>query len=158
MTPILPSSMSFLAYRMAVTRRSFWPIMCFKPVAMIPGGKLSGSVKQPPADWSFSVEFEEVQLETRPDDPYSVNLWGVGVGEVFYLAAGSADARWAGYIREDPRVRLRIGEDLYELMATLTEDEVELEAFLSALKRKYDFVPSEEQRAKAAVFRLERRS
>jgi len=128
-----------------------------EPVAMIPGGELSGAVKQTPADWSFSDEFEEVQLETRPDDPYSVNVWGVGVGELFYVAAGNADAKWAGYIREDPRVRLRLGEDLYELSATLTNDEAELEAFLSALKRKYDFVPSEEQRDKAAVFRLEPR-
>ena len=127
------------------------------PVAMLPGGELSGTVKPAPSDWSFSDSVEVVQLETRPDDPYSVNLWGTGVGEVFYVAAGEAEAKWTGHIREDPRVRLRVGEDIYELVATLTRDAADIEAFLAALERKYDFVPDEEQRAAAAIFRLDPR-
>ena len=59
------------------------------PIWMIPGGELSGTVVPVPADWSFSDAIEIVQLETNPDDPYSVNVWGVGVGPIFYVASAS---------------------------------------------------------------------
>ena len=61
---------------------------CGGPVVMLPGGKLSGTVQPPPADWAFSDDVDNIQLETRPDDPYSVNLWGVGVGATFYIVSG----------------------------------------------------------------------
>ena len=104
-----------------------------------------------------TLAIETVQLETRPDDPYSVNVWGVHVGHRFYVVAAEKDGRWARYIAEDPRVRLRLGDDLFELRAVLTDDPSELDAFLAAAKRKYDFEPKPEQRAKAALFRLEPR-
>ena len=50
-----------------------------------------------------------------------------------------------------------IGENLYDLPAVGTDDPAELDAFLAAAKRKYDFEPEPEQRAKAALFRLEAR-
>lgn len=128
-----------------------------EPVWMLPGGALSGPVEPVPADWSFSDSFETVQLETSPDDPYSVNVWGVGVGRNFYVAAGRGKNRWARNLAEDPRVRLRIGDDVYEMKAVRVESDAELEAFLAAAKRKYDFEPDEEQREDAALFRLERR-
>lgn len=127
------------------------------PLVMIPGGELSGTPQPAPADWSFTDEIETVQLETLPEDPYSVNVWGVGVGSRFYVAAGDPDSRWAQNIGEDPHVRLKLGEDLYELQAVRTDDPVERDAFLAALERKYDFEPEPEQRSQAALFRLEPR-
>ena len=127
------------------------------PLVMVPGGALSGSVRPVPSDWSFSDAIETIQLETRPSDPYSVNLWGIGIGENFYLAAGSSESRWASYISDDPRVRLRLGDDLYELQATRTKDPAELDAFLAALKRKYDHEPEADEREEATLFRLEAR-
>ncbi len=125
------------------------------PLVMIPGGKLEGSLKTPPSDWAFSDSIETVQLETRPENPYSVNVWGVGVGEWFYVAAGNADSRWVENITQNPQVRLKLEGNLYDLRAVRTEEPAELEAFLLALKRKYDFEPDPEQRASAALFRLE---
>lgn len=127
------------------------------PLVMVPGGELSGSLKAIPADWSFSDAIETVQLETRPADPYSVNVWGVGLGSLFYVAAGDAESRWALHIAEDPNVRLKLGDDLYELHATHTTDASELDAFLAALKQKYDFEPEPDQRDEATLFRLEPR-
>ncbi|MFP6655555.1 MAG: hypothetical protein VCB25_07995 [Myxococcota bacterium] len=128
------------------------------PLVMVPGGALSGSVVPVPADWSFSDAIETIQLETRPSDPYSVNLWGIGIGKNFYVATSSAGSRWATHVSEDPRVRLKLGDDLYELIATRTKDSAELDAFLAALKTKYDHEP---ERAKdfeeATLFRLEAR-
>jgi len=125
------------------------------PIVMIPGGELSGEERTAPTDWSFTDEFEVVQLETRTDDPYSVNVWGVGVGTDFYIASGGGgEAAWARHIADDPRVRLKVGEAIYPLRAARTDDEAELDRFLVAAKRKYDFEPDAEQRAEAVLFRL----
>ena len=128
---------------------------CGDPIVMLPGGELSGTVKPVPSDWSFSDAVEEVQLETRPDDPYSVNIWGVAVGERFYIASGDGmEAAWAQHIAEDPRVRLRIGEDLDELRAKRARTPRDRDAFRAAAKKKYDFEPDEEQERDAVIYRL----
>jgi hypothetical protein len=124
------------------------------PLVMIPGGALKGTVQPTPENWAFSDEIETVQLETRPSDPYSVNVWGVGLGSVFYIAAGDAESRWAGYIAEDARVRIKLADDIYELAAARVTDESELDSFLAALESKYDFEPEPGQREKSMLFRL----
>ena len=46
------------------------------PIGPIPGGALRGDpVAEPVQDWSFLDAEHTVQLETRPGDPYSVNVW-----------------------------------------------------------------------------------
>jgi hypothetical protein len=129
------------------------------PLVMVPGGELSGTIKPTPSDWSFTDSVETVQLETRPEDPYSVNVWGVAAGNAFYIASGRGEsAAWAKHIAADPRVRVRVGNDLYELVAVRTADEAEMNAFLDAAKKKYeDFEPDESQRKEAILFRLEPR-
>jgi hypothetical protein len=129
------------------------------PVWMLPGGALSGSVQQAPGDWTFSDAVDTVQLETLPRDPYSVNIWGVGIDSRFYVAAGEIESsQWATNIAENPDVRLKVGDSIYELRAVRVDDEAEVEACLAAMKRKYDFDPKPEQRAGAGVFRLEPRA
>lgn len=128
------------------------------PLWMLPGGRLSGEVSPAPGDWAFSEAIKTVQLETRPQDPYSVNVWGAGIGDRFYLASGSGgDARWAQYIEEDPEVRLRVGNILYELRAVRVDDDAERESFLSALERKYDWQPDGNEGENAWLFRLDPR-
>lgn len=128
------------------------------PLAWIPGGELSGAPKPAPSDWGFSDTVETVQLETRPDNPYSVNIWGVGIGSRFYVAASSRESTWAENIAADRRVRLRAGADLFELRAIATEDPGEVDAFVAALERKYDYEFGPELRGgKAVLFRLEPR-
>jgi hypothetical protein len=129
------------------------------PMGPFPGGSLSGDVAtRLPADWSFSDEEANVQLETRPSDPYSINLWGVGIGDRFYLASGrGGEARWVKHIAEDPNVRLRVGSTIYELRAVRVPNETHADRFLEALKRKYDWEPSARERDKAWLFRLDPR-
>ena len=129
-------------------------VLACGPLVMIPGGELSGDVTPPPADWAFTDAVDTIQLETRPADPYSVNLWGVAASGHFYVAAGDAESEWARHIADDPNVRLRVNDAVYELRATRTEDPAELDAFLAAATAKYDFEPTPEQRAEAALFRL----
>ncbi len=132
-------------------------LLACQPIAMLPGGGLRGTVEPVPSDWSFSDAIKKVQLESRPSDPYSVNVWGVGVGERFYVAAGDSENNWVRHIAADPRVRLKLGSAIYELRATRTDDPAELDAFLEEVKQKYDFEPEPEQREKAVLFRLEPR-
>jgi hypothetical protein len=127
------------------------------PMGPMPGGELSGNISPAPADWSTVAE-DTVQLETRPGDPYSVNLWGVGIDTGYYIAAGrGAEAEWVEHIRAEPNVRLGVGEKVYELRATRITDQTELDRFVVALRAKYDFEVSPEQKERAWVFRLDPR-
>jgi hypothetical protein len=54
-----------------------------EPLIMIPGGALSGREHAVPASWDFAADVETFQLETTPEDPYSVNVWGIAVGPDF---------------------------------------------------------------------------
>ena len=129
------------------------------PIGPFPGESLSGDVATGlPADWSFADEEKTVQLETRPSAPYSVNLWGVSIGDRFYLASGrGGEAKWVEHIAKDPNVRLRVGGTIYELRAIRVSNETHSERFLEALKRKYDWEPSVRERDEAWLFRLDPR-
>jgi hypothetical protein len=95
---------------------------------VIPGGELSGElVTGPVEDWSF-VDDRFIDLETRPDDPYSVQLnYIVRDGQLFIDPAEGRS--WLEYIREDPRVRARFGGKIYSLQAVLVGQPGELEGF-----------------------------
>lgn len=125
------------------------------PIIMIPGGAIEGTSRAVPDNWSFTDDVEVVVLETRPSDPYSVNVWAVAAGEHLYIAA--AGSTWADYIQDDGRVRLQVDEQVFDLKATATDDEAELALFLAAAKKKYDFEPDADQRTSAVLFRLEGR-
>ena len=129
------------------------------PLGPLPGGQLSGEVANgAPRDWSFSEAYEVVQLETRPQDPYSVNLWGTAVGDRFYLGSGrGGDSAWVEHIAADAQVRLRVGDKIYELRAVRVEDPEERQRFVDAMKRKYEWEPTPDQRAEAWLYRLDPR-
>ena len=85
-----------------------------------------------------------MQLETRPSRPYSINIWAVSSGSAFYISSESwrsllrlGDARWVGHITDDPRVRLRIGETLYERKAVRVQDPAEVASVLTLFEKKY---------------------
>ena len=146
---------------MRSTRR-FWVVLLglslgCGPVFVFPGGRLSGDVAPAPADWAFTDAVDTVQLETRPADPYSVNIWGTAAGGAFYVA-GRGDSRWIQNAAADPAVRLRVDGTVYELRAVPVDDDAELGGLLAAMKKKYDFEPDPEDRASSRAFRLEPRT
>lgn len=129
------------------------------PTGPLPGGKLRGkTASEVPSDWAFADSVENVQLETRPAAPYSVNVWGAGIGKFFYVASGDgSESAWAQHILAEPEVRLRVGDTIYELRAVRVEDDAERERFLAALERKYAWEPEPGQSEQAWLFRLEPR-
>jgi len=103
-------------------------LACGGPMGMLPGGPLRGEVvRQPVEDWSF-VEDRFVDLETRPEDPYSVELNYIVRDGQLYIDP-SEGRRWLEHIRADPRVRVRFAGKIYLLEAVLVEQPGELEGF-----------------------------
>jgi hypothetical protein len=99
------------------------------PLPFLAGGKLDGTVKPAPASFAFVRDVGTIQLETRPEDPYSVNVAGAVVGEGLYVSAGDNRANWVDHIDANPLVRVRIEGDVYELEARRVTDAKEMDAF-----------------------------
>ena len=97
---------------------------CGEPFSKLAGGELSGVTATPPALWSDVPDV--VQLEVRPADPYSVNVWCVVVDNDLYIATSPEGNEWLAHIRSDGKVRLRLGETLYPLRAVEIGDAPEL--------------------------------
>ena len=143
--------------RILILLSAFILVSC-EPMGPIPGGQLSGEVKVTPNDWSAFSGVELVQLETRPDDPYSLNIWGVGLGKDYYIASGGGgESNWVDHILENSEVRLRIENNIFELKAVRITNEEELAQVLKRYKEKYDMEAQGEDAAQAWLFRLDRR-
>jgi len=122
-----------------------------------PGGALDGAVKPVPDDWAALEETSIVQIETRPEDPYSVNIWAVGMGPAVYLHAGANRATWVEHLEADPRIRMRVDDDVYELRAERVESQAEFDRFADAYDAKYGVRPRNENVAEVYLMRLEAR-
>ena len=127
------------------------------PFLVVPGGKLEGTPAPAPNDWSFTSDVSTIQLETNPKDPYSVNIWAVGMGPLLYVHAGTNRSAWVAHMEADSNVRIRIEDKLYLLRASRVEDQDEFERFSGAYEEKYGSRPRNENVVEAYLFRLEAR-
>ncbi|MCP5184994.1 MAG: hypothetical protein H6993_13590 [Pseudomonadales bacterium] len=118
------------------------------------GGPLDGTPTPVPPDWAAQSAVSVVQLETRPEDPYSVNLWMVAMGPAIYLHAGANRTAWVEHIEANPQVRLRIDEALFDLVASRVADPAEFAAFADDYERKYGVRPRNENVDEIYLFRL----
>ena len=101
---------------------------CGGPMLVFPGGTLAGSVATAPVDdWTF-LTASFVDLETRPENPYSVELNYVVKDGQLYIDPMEGK-RWLDFLREDPRVRVRFDGRVYPLVAVLVGRPGELEGF-----------------------------
>ena len=123
---------------------------CSDPIVGIPGGKLKGKVQTPPETWSHVPDV--VQLETRPSDPYSINIWAVVSEGNIYVA--TREAKWVPFIAEDPAVRVRIDRKLYNLSANPVTDVEERLRVAQAYQRKYDYETDDVDAAQTRLYRL----
>lgn len=102
---------------------------CGGPLAVFPGGALTGPVRPAPPGFGFARDAGTVQLETRPEEPYSVNIACAVVGNQLYVSAGDNRSRWVEHMAANPLVRLRIDGEVYELRAKRVTDDAEMRAF-----------------------------
>lgn len=127
---------------------------CGGPFVLLPGGALEGPVVPAPESWSFTDAVTTVQLETRPADPYSVNIWVIALGEQLYVHAGANRSAWVANMEADPKVRLGIEGSIYELAAVRVEGQEEFDRFSDAYETKYGRRPRNGNVKEAYLFRL----
>lgn len=126
-----------------------------EPMGPIPGRSIDGDAATAPDDWSLLDAAEVVQLETTGS--YSVNLWGVGMPEGYFVAASRGPStRWAKRIDRDPAVRLRVGASIYDLRASAVSERAVLERVAEAFKAKYD-IEARDDFPDVVIYRLDSR-
>ena len=113
-----------------------------------------------PADWSTVLGDDRAlcEIESRPSDPHSIQLECflhdgqlLAQSHRWALASWWPVKSWAAVWLENPDVRVRIGDSLYEVKAIRVSEADERESVLAF--RGYDPIP-----AGIVVFRFEPRS
>jgi hypothetical protein len=107
-----------------------------------PGLWLTGEVADvAPGDWSFSDEHGEIALEVATPYliPHSVTIWCAQVDGTLYVAAAAPEEKnWPGWVADDPDVRLKIGDTVYDATLAELEDAAEIQAVRGAYAGKYE--------------------
>ncbi len=120
----------------------------------IPSGALEGTPASVPDDWSAVAALDVIRFETNPADPYSVELWVIGVNNTLYVHAGDNRTNWVEHIEADANVRLQAEDSVYELRAERVVDAGEFKAFADVYEEKYGWRPRNENVTEAYLFRL----
>jgi hypothetical protein len=120
-----------------------------------PGLWLAGElVTTPVSDWSFTDKIQTIKIQTQTPFllPYSVSIWCAVYKDNLYVTSYRG-RRWVEDIIRDPRVRLKIGDQLFERTLSLVNDPDEKAAVLQSKGKKYPKwkVPSV---STATVFRV----
>jgi len=114
---------------------------CDGPFIFASGGELSGTVTEVPERWQLDEDSAVAQLETRPEDPYSINFTYVQLDGRFYVYAGDTRTNWVKHIEQSALVRVRVQDTIYPARAVRVKSDEELAEFaavwanLSAFQR-----------------------
>ena len=127
---------------------------CNGPFALLPGGRLDGGVEPAPADWAFAGDYGTIQLETQPDEPYSVNIAYTVIEGRVYINAGDTETQWVKNLGANPLVRMRMDGALYELRAERVSDSAEITAFGKAWTDQSMFRRDPTQLDRVWIYRL----
>lgn len=128
----------------AALAAALWLGCSLGPIGPLSGGHLTGQEGTWPDDWTRTADIEQAQLETRPEDPHSVNVWLVVVDGRAYLATSllvgteTPDEReWVRNVAADPRVRLRVEGVVYPARLQVVGDPALRERIFAAYHTKY---------------------
>jgi hypothetical protein len=130
---------------------------CAEPFIVFAGGALPGEVTDPPVDWTPLNSVEVVQLESNPQDPYSVNIWAAGIGPNLYIATSADGTNWTEFLDEDRDVRLRIEDKVYALEAVPVTSSDERAIVAAEYVRKYGVDKEDNWVSSGRIYRLDRR-
>ena len=129
-------------------------VVALSACGYIPSGALEGTPASIPADWSAVAAADVIRFETQPADPYSVELWVIGVDDVLYVHAGDNRTNWVAHIEADANVRLLHDGSIYELRAERVTDQGEFEVFAVVYDEKYGWRPRNENIDEIYLYRL----
>jgi hypothetical protein len=118
-----------------------------EPQDQRPGLWLAGErVTEPVSDWTFTDDFEEifVQTNTRYGIPHSITTYCAEYNGRFYLFSAYyqggvfPDTRgWNRNVIRDPRVRLKIGDNVYDQTLSYVSDESAKQPVIQKFEAKY---------------------
>ena len=101
---------------------------CQTPILTLPGKQLKG-IAATTTSFAFAAHYKLLKLEVNPEKPYSVILrCTVLDGELYVDAAASR--KWATYLESDNRLRVKLGNAIYDAVAETITDPKITERFL----------------------------
>jgi len=113
----------------------------------VPGLWLRGNlVTTPVADWSFTDQYQNAKVQTRDRFllPYSVTTYCVSYNGQLYLTSVYRPGlryphgrHWNENVARDPRVRIKIGDQLYDRTLVYVTDPAERAAVIQNKAKKY---------------------
>jgi len=115
------------------------------PIGIVAGGPFASGelVTGPEPDWGFVRDIQEVEFQLR-DPPRSRTTWILHHGGKAYIPCGYMTTwwgrlwkRWPLEAAKDPRIVLRIGDELYERRLVRIESGPVVGPLLAELSRKY---------------------
>jgi hypothetical protein len=119
----------------------------FEPRQRTPGLWLRGNlVTTPVADWSFADQVSSVEVQTRTWYllPHSVTTYCAAYNGQLYLDSFYPSGveypngrSWNENVARDPHVRLKIGNNLYDVTLSHDTDSADKAAVLQLVARKY---------------------
>ena len=130
---------------------------CDGPPHFMAGGELSGAVSDVPDVWQLDEESGLAQLETRPEDPYSINLTYVQLDGRFYVYAGDTRTSWVQHIEQNPLVRIRVDDAIYPARAVRVNSDDEIAEFAAIWANRSVFSRDPSGFDKVWLYRLEAR-
>jgi hypothetical protein len=119
------------------------------PKGTIAGGPLAGDMQPTPSDWSFTDAHPLIAIETRGAwFRHSVTILCVAAdGKLYVMARHAPTKRWIQNVLADPRVRVAIGDAIYEGRAVRVDESQQDLGIARAFLRKYVGVEAEHARA-----------
>jgi hypothetical protein len=115
------------------------------PLAIVAGGPFTSGtlVTGPEPDWSFVHDVREVEFQLL-EPARSRTTWILDYEGKAYIPSGYMTSwwgklwkQWPHEAEKDPRILLRIGDDLYERKLVRVQEGPEVAPLLAELSRKY---------------------
>jgi hypothetical protein len=113
-------------------------------------------VRTPVADWSFVQDYRTIVLETQTPYfiPHSVRVSANSRNGQLYIGSGQYrmdktapwDKFWTGNVTRDPRVRVKIGDKIYELTLVLIANRADVEALFARNPEYWEKGPDGQER------------
>jgi hypothetical protein len=101
---------------------------CQTPFLVFPGGSI-GDIVSHTDNFAFAKQHKLMWLEVRPEAPYSVILrCTVFDGDIYVDAARAR--KWGTLIKENPRVRVKLGTEIFQATAQEVEGKEVTDKFL----------------------------
>ena len=111
------------------------------PFGPVPGGPFRDSASAAPADWSHVERLRYAEVEVDRARPRTLETLVLVHDESLYIAANMPEGkRWPRTVRQDGRVRVRVGGDaVHDLSARFVESSDRTDVLQAAMAEKYGF-------------------